>query len=120
MLRLSVAALLAASCGGTQSRPERVDPADEIIMLSTQVQAWRRELGPSCDPVRAELLGFARPVDRFASCAADEDSCNLVEALCDNAEQICVLAGERGNDAWSNEKCVAAKRSCREARACIE
>jgi hypothetical protein len=121
VLRLSVAALLAACVH--EARPIACPaPADEILILSVQIQDWRREMGPACDPVRVELLGFARPLDPFSdrlSCEPDDDACALAEAMCDNAEQICQLAGARGNDVWSNEKCVSGKRACRDARACI-
>jgi hypothetical protein len=134
VLRLSVALALAASlasCFSSIDRPSRSErgDADEILRLSTQIQQWRTEMGLSCDPVRAELLSFAqpelvafaRPPDRFAACSANnDDACSVVLAICDNAEAICQLAGERGNDTWSNDKCVSAKRSCRDAGACVE
>ena len=126
MLRLSVIALLLAACEQGYPPPRSAVQADEIAALSAQIQEWRRAMGPACDPVRVELLGFA-PVgasstttDHFASCSAEDDACSVALAICENAESICAIAGQRGNDVWSNDKCVSANRACREARACVQ
>jgi len=118
ILRAAVVALLVAGCEPGTPPPQRPVSADEIAALSQQIQEWRRAMGPACDPVRVDLLGMAPP-DRFASCKENEDACDVALAICDNAEAICTLAAERGNDVWSNDKCVSANRACRDARACV-
>jgi hypothetical protein len=45
------------------------------------------------------------------------DVCSLADAICDNAEQICILADELGKqDTWAQGKCASAKASCRDAK----
>jgi hypothetical protein len=44
------------------------------------------------------------------------DVCELGTAICDNAEDICAIAAELGDDAWARDKCDSAKASCREAQ----
>ena len=48
-----------------------------------------------------------------ARCA---DVCELGGAICENAEDICAIATELGDDAWAKDKCDSAKASCREAQ----
>ena len=44
------------------------------------------------------------------------DVCNLGSHICDNADQICILAGELQPDAWATGKCEDGKKSCEAAR----
>jgi hypothetical protein len=48
---------------------------------------------------------------------ACSDVCSLADAICDNAEQICILADELGKgDTWAQDKCTSGKGSCRLAK----
>ncbi len=45
-----------------------------------------------------------------------EDVCKLSTSICDNAESICELAAQLPGDAWAEERCGAAKASCKRAQ----
>lgn len=66
---------------------------------TTPVSALRRV----CEP----------PPEPSPSCT---DVCNLAEAICDNAGDICRIADELADDYWAKEKCRSAKASCKEAK----
>lgn len=119
---LALAVGIAASCAGPQRPPDtrRI----EISNLSTQIRDWRREAGLQVEPRREDVIGIAKTPMKSVEpvCAADHsvpptcgDVCSLADAICDNAEQICILADEL-DDQWSADKCASAKASCREAK----
>jgi hypothetical protein len=122
---LLLAIWIASACGGPPKPPN--DPRkNDITALWTQIRDWRREAGMQVEPRREELVAVApmsvREVQRV--CTADHqvpqacgDVCSLADAICDNAEQICILADELGKaDTWAQDKCASAKASCREAK----
>lgn len=116
---------IASSCGGRQ-KPDTVGPRNEITALWTQIRDWRREAGMQVDPRREDVIAVApmsvHDVQRV--CTANHevpqscgDVCSLADAICDNAEQICILAEELGKaDTWAQDKCSSAKASCRDAK----
>ena len=118
MLRLSVSALLLAGCARhvVERQPSR---ADEINTLWTQIREWRREAGLALDPACAQLISFT-PDHVGGDCAhvasASSDACGLGDAICDNAETICILADEMRPNLWAHDKCTSALSSCREVR----
>jgi hypothetical protein len=69
------------------------------------------------------MNAMSRSVDQIRICRVEKDpttavctdTCNLKDAICDNAESICRIAGELGNDDWADKKCSSAKASCKEA-----
>jgi hypothetical protein len=61
-------------------------------------------------PARDEMC-FSRDQDRDQRCT---DVCRLAGSICDNAERICRIAGELGDD-WARGRCTAASGSCRRA-----
>ncbi len=122
---LLLAIWIASACGGPQRIP--VDPRkNDITALWTQIRDWRREAGLPVEPRREDVLQVigtpVREVQRV--CTADHqvpqtcgDVCSLADAICDNAEQICILADELGKqDTWAHDKCSSAKASCRDAK----
>ena len=125
VLRLSVAAVLACSCG---PRPPVSDhsyppsPRDEIEELSAQIAESRREAGLPLEPACERVVTFA-PIDGTKSgCGAPKlsraETCEIGDAICDNAEQICVVASEFSNR-WAHGKCESAMASCSElSRSC--
>jgi hypothetical protein len=121
-LVLAIAIAVASSCGPKipPTGPER----DEITALWTQIRTWRREAGLPVEPRREDVMGiYNTPMKAVEPvCPADHsvpaacgDVCSLADAICDNAEQICILADEL-DDQWSADKCASAKASCREAK----
>jgi hypothetical protein len=44
-----------------------------------------------------------------------EDVCKLSGSICDNASSICDLAAQLPGDGWAEERCGAAKASCKRA-----
>jgi hypothetical protein len=114
------------ACAGTQ-RPEAPDVRrNEILQYLGQIQEWRREAGWSVDPaIPLNHPGLLkRSVPEIRVCPNDpdpddatcQDTCKLKDAICDNAEKICDLADELGeDDSWASDKCKSAKASCKEA-----
>jgi hypothetical protein len=130
-VRAIAVALLAAfalsSCGGAQPPDDgKRDKRNEIAILWAQIRDWRREAHMPLDPPHVFEIQLARtPVkDAKRVCADDhevpktcDDVCNLSDAICDNAETICKIAGELGaDDTFAQDKCTSAKASCREAQ----
>ena len=125
-LLLLAAIGIAASCGGRQ-RAGFDDPRkNEITALWTQIRDWRREADLPVDPRVEDVIAVVGtpvrdvqrvcPVNHPVSQACG-DVCSLAEAICDNAEQICILAGQLGRqDSWARDKCSSAKASCRDAK----
>ena len=80
---------------------------------------------PFCDRLPAEghrqLSGSAAEGGRQVGIRGQPqhrcaDVCELGSAICENAEDICAIAAELGDDAWAKDKCDSAKASCREAQ----
>lgn len=123
MLGIVVLIAIALACG---PRPAPKSPKqDEITALWTQIRDWRREAGLPVDPRREDVIATPPTVDHAkhvcpeahpvpATCS---DVCSLADAICDNAEQICILADDLGkDDKWAQDKCASAKASCRDAK----
>lgn len=116
-----VAAVLVACASTTQPpHPSPVDPRkQELSDYWMQIREWRVDMGMSADPERRpDVLNQPRPVcrdEREPTTEVCEDTCNLKDAICDNAERICRIAGDLGDDVWASGKCKSAKASCREA-----
>ena len=115
---------IALACGPQQ--PPRSPKVDEITALWTQIRDWRREAGLPVEPRHEDVIQI-RPIpyrdigrvcpDNHPVPATCSDVCSLADAICDNAEQICILADELGkDDEWAQDKCASAKASCREAK----
>jgi hypothetical protein len=94
--------------------PRLPTPQDEILSLESEMSKWRVELGLKPRPVTHVVAnGDADEVcEGLTEC---KDPCNLAEAICQNADKICEIAEDTGDD-WSRDKCRAAKLSCAEAR----
>ena len=127
VLRLPVAAiatcavpLLLVGCGSAGVPPHGPMQSNEIIALWSQIREWRREAGLSLDPSCATLVSFAPTDEHAGGCAASSqasaDACSLGDAICDNAEQICILSGELDHNLWAHDKCTSATASCREVQ----
>jgi hypothetical protein len=117
VLWLPVAAVLLLGC--RPHAPRSPAQHDEILALWTQIRAWRDEAGLAADPSCATLMSFA-PTDEHlpGGCAQPKhtslDACGLGDAICDNAEQICIISGELDDNLWAHDKCTSATASCRE------
>jgi len=117
-------ALSFGSCGPQQ--PPRSPKVDEITALWAQIRDWRREAGWALEPRPEEIISIKPvPPRQVAQVCPDShpvpqtcgDVCSLADAICDNMEQICILADELGkNDDWAQSKCASAKASCRDAK----
>jgi hypothetical protein len=103
------------------------DPRGEIEQLDTDIKAsleqlevpaiapWSAMSGTEID-VRplAEIRGVCTPPARPSQTCADV--CTVSTHICDNADRICVLAGELQPDEWATGKCEDGKQSCEAAR----
>lgn len=98
----------------------------EILDLWMQIREWRVEAaGLSANPDRTLIaMVFASSIYRLRICPKQPkpktpkctDACNIKDAICDNAEDICRIAKELVRDSWARDKCSSAKASCKEAR----
>jgi len=114
-----------AACGPKQP-PEGPRKQNEIQALWTQIRDWRREAGMDVEPRPTDVNAVAPMTvkqvqqvcpENHAVPQACSDVCSLADAICDNAEQICILADELGKrDTWAQDKCASAKASCRDAK----
>ncbi|HLU66805.1 MAG TPA: hypothetical protein VKZ63_11040 [Kofleriaceae bacterium] len=97
----------------------------EIGLLWSQIRGWRVDAGLPAEPPRrpdhpaivamsVEALRVC-PEDPQPETATCQDVCKLKDAICDNADSICRIAGELDGDAWASGKCEDAKASCKEA-----
>jgi hypothetical protein len=111
---------------GPGGPPQLVDDIrrNEILQYLGQIQTWRREAGWSVDPATPHPAIVKRTVPEIRVCQDDPnpddatclDTCKLKDAICDNAEKICDIAAELGeDDKWATDKCTSAKASCKEA-----
>ena len=103
----------------------RLQKLNEITTLWAQIRDWRREAHMELDPAPLTMSQWrGRTVPEAARVCSEAvrvpprcgDVCSLGDAICDNAERICTLADELGNDHLAQEKCTSAKASCREAK----
>lgn len=124
-------ALIAALAAACASRAAPVGYAsidakkDDIRELWMQIRDWRvKELGIRAEPPPPDAVLVAKPVDSLRQCDAAPapetaeactDTCTLRDAICDNADAICRIAEDLGDDVWADDKCKSAKSSCREA-----
>ena len=119
MLRLSVIALLVAACGAREPVKPAPDRVDTITSLWMQIREWRREAGLALDPACAQLISYT-PDHVASDCShipsGSSDACGLGDAICDNAETICILADELRPNLWAHDKCSSSLSSCREVK----
>jgi hypothetical protein len=121
---LLIATLIACVAKSPRGVKHTVDPRkNEITALWTQIRAWRREGKMEVEPAIAAIQSVRdKTVTQAQSVCparvpppACTEICDLAGAICDNAESICAIADELGNDPWAREKCDSAKASCKEA-----
>jgi hypothetical protein len=92
----------------------------EIQDLWIQIRDWRVDHNWSAEPAIRTPGASVREIreckaPREPSTEICQDICTLKEAICDNAQDICRIAGQLEGDAWADEKCKSAKASCKEA-----
>lgn len=135
MRRVALALVVGAGIGAVGACGGRPQPSpawtelqgkrNEITALATQIRQWRHEAGLEVEPDDATVLAMARTTAASAARACVlpgppqsrcADVCELGSAICENAEDICAIATELGDDAWAKDKCDSAKASCREAQ----
>ena len=123
---LAVAATGCAGSNRAESPGGAWAPADarkdDIRELWMQIREWRVELAMPADPMPGDQALLAQAVKTLRRCPATDaaegtcgDVCNLKDAICDNADSICRIDDELGDDAWAAGKCTSAKASCKEA-----
>jgi hypothetical protein len=97
----------------------------EITELWTQIRGWRHEAHMDVEPPPFLIRSLRDKSVRQAAMACPDshvppktctDICDLADAICDNAENICSIAGEMPDDTWARQKCDSAKASCKEAK----
>jgi len=127
VLVLALATVIAAACARPPHPPTetRLQKLNEITTLWAQIRGWRHEAHMDLDPEPGTMHQWSgRSVPEAARVCSQsvrqpkrcDDICSIGEAICDNAERICTLADELGNDQLAQDKCTSAKASCREAK----
>ncbi|HTE55521.1 MAG TPA: hypothetical protein VK698_31925 [Kofleriaceae bacterium] len=117
--------LVLAACASSKSPMVATAELDlrkkEIQDLWIQIRDWRVDHQWSAEPAAGmRVPGLLKDIRRCKaprepSTDVCQDICTLKDAVCDNAQSICRIAGELGGDAWADEKCKSAKASCKEA-----
>jgi hypothetical protein len=117
--------VFAFACGPKHS-DSGTTKKNEISNLWTQIRGWRLEAGLPVEPRHEDVISVVgTPVKEVQRVCPEghnvpetcNDVCSLADAICDNAEQICILADELGKqDTWAQGKCASAKASCRDAK----
>ena len=101
----------------------RLQKLNEITTLWAQIRGWRREAHMELDPAPLTMHQWrTRTVPEAARVCPEslrapprcDDVCSLGDAICDNAEQICIISGELDDNLWAHDKCTSATASCRE------
>ena len=126
LIPIALFAMIVAFACGPKQPPEGPRKQNEIQALWTQIRDWRVEADMEVEPAPSTLMevkfNSVKQVQQIcpenhAVPQACSDVCSLADAICDNAEQICILAAELGaQDTWAQDKCTSAKGSCREAK----
>ena len=98
---------------------------NDITVLWEEIREFRRQAGLAAEPrfTRDHPAIVESSVEDLRVCPSDprpedatcQDVCTLKEHICDNAEDICRIASDLGDDAWADQKCQSAKASCKEA-----
>jgi hypothetical protein len=122
----AIATAIAACAVRGQENPDpfHLRKKNEITALWTQIRDWRREARMEVEPPAAMIQSIRGKTVRQAGNVCPDhvpppactEICDLAGAICDNAENICGIAGELGGDPWAREKCDNAKASCKEAQ----
>ena len=139
LIGLGLAIAIAACAAGRSAQPAASGPSvagvdagidprkQEIMRLSKEIRQWRvgQDMAPEPPIDLTQRPEFIQPpVKKLRQCQGEEDPpktaectdvCTLKDDICDNAESICRIADELGDDAWAQEKCKSAKASCKEA-----
>ena len=104
---------------------DRIAKMNEVTALWTQIRQFRAEMNLPLEPSSSMLVEFKNKSVKDAQrvCADNhavpkpcEDTCTLSGHICDNADLICKIADELGENDRAQEKCTSAKASCREAK----
>jgi len=98
---------------------------EDIQTHWAEIATWRKGLGLKSEPQVLPAALLSSQVLELRTCEESDvpaetqtctDICSVKDNICDNAEDICRIAEELGDDAWADEKCVSAKASCKEAK----
>ena len=99
-------------------------PHERIEALWAEIEDQRGRAGMT-EPIAAGTLERManQPIpDVRTSCEPPaqpsttcQDVCTLSASICDNAESICRLSGELGDDDWASDKCQHATAACAES-----
>lgn len=96
------------------------DPHAEITQLEHDIVARGGTFVPQVS-LQTDMVTMAElPKSTDANChpaASDActDSCKVSDSICDDAKQICDIAGKLAGDAWAAGKCESGKQSCTDA-----
>ncbi|MEO8699509.1 MAG: hypothetical protein ABI867_05670 [Kofleriaceae bacterium] len=105
---------------GPQSARERIDQLDKQIDRAFAKWSEPRppigEMTPTVASTNVQVKPTADPECKPGASETCSDTCKLGDSICDNANEICKIAGELGDDAYANGKCTSGRASCEKAR----
>jgi hypothetical protein len=104
------------------------DPKAQIQYYADEIEKQRQQLGmpEAVLPMSSQPIAATPRSNDDAQChAAKTESCNSVctlsDSICDNAEKICKISDELGDDEWASDKCKSARVTCSDAhKRCCE
>ena len=120
----AVAPMPAANTGGAAPMaPPTQDPRGQIQWYSDQIDAQRKQLGmPEAVMAMSTHPAEASPphANNDPSCHAGasetcSNMCTLSNSICDNADKICKISDDLGDDEWAAGKCASARSTCDDA-----
>lgn len=123
---MRLALLLLSSCAAARTtapmQPPSADsdPHKQIELLEHDIVARGGQFVPQVS-MSTDMVSMAElPRSTDASCHPAPtdtctDSCKVSDAICDDAKQICDIAGKLAGDAWAAGKCDSGKQSCTDA-----
>lgn len=112
-----------AAHGQDVMTPPTQDPRGQIEWYSQQIDAQRKQIGlpetilqemsapPETSPPHAAQ-------DAACHAGASEtchSACTLSDSICDNADKICKISDDLGDDEWASGKCIGARSTCADA-----
>jgi hypothetical protein len=106
---------------GMSSQRTRIDELDKKIDEAFAVWNTPRPPAPPSQPdmlpavASTQAKPSADPACKPGSGETCSDTCTLADSICDNANDICKIAAELGDDAYAKGKCASGQASCKAA-----
>jgi hypothetical protein len=109
--------------GAEPMMPPSQDPRAQIKFYSDQIDTQRKQLGmpETVLPMTTHPTEASPPhAQQDPACHAGDNEtctnmCTLSNSICDNADKICKISDDLGDDEWAAGKCASARATCADA-----